>query len=53
MLGDALRRFAQGDFDLLGVGRMLVSNPAFVALLEQGRYHDLRAYRTEDLLTLA
>src|SRR5690606_8687263 len=28
-LDDALRRFGRGDFDLLGVGRMMISNPDF------------------------
>src|SRR3546814_17745853 len=28
-LDDALRRFARGDFDLMAVGRMMISNPDF------------------------
>jgi len=52
MLDDALRRFARGDFDLMGVGRMLIANPAFVHLVQQGRYNELRPYETAHLLTL-
>ncbi|MCK9541600.1 MAG: 12-oxophytodienoate reductase [Novosphingobium sp.] len=52
MLDDALRRFGRGDFDLMGVGRMLISNPDFVDRIRAGDYQGMNAYRTTDLLTL-
>lgn len=52
MLDDALRRFASGDFDLMGIGRMLVTNPDLVNRIRSGDYAGVRPYRTADLLTL-
>ncbi len=36
-LAELTRRFAAGEFDLVGVGRMQIANPDFVAKLESGR----------------
>ncbi|MEZ5709776.1 MAG: 12-oxophytodienoate reductase [Blastomonas sp.] len=51
-LDEALRRFERGDFDLLGIGRMLISNPDFVNRIRDGKYAGLLRYQTEHLLRL-
>lgn len=53
MLPDAVRHMEAGECDLLGVGRMLISNPDLVNRLRAAEnVQDLKSYRTEDLLTL-
>jgi 2,4-dienoyl-CoA reductase-like NADH-dependent reductase (Old Yellow Enzyme family) len=44
-LAELLRRFVAGEFDLVGVGRMQIANPDFVAKLASGRLDALRLYR--------
>lgn len=44
-LAELMRRFAAGEFDLVGVGRMQIANPDFVAKLASGRLDALRLYR--------
>jgi 2,4-dienoyl-CoA reductase-like NADH-dependent reductase (Old Yellow Enzyme family) len=44
-LAELLRRFVAGEFDLVGVGRMQIANPDFVAKLANGRLDALRLYR--------
>jgi 2,4-dienoyl-CoA reductase-like NADH-dependent reductase (Old Yellow Enzyme family) len=44
-LAELLRRFLAGEFDLVGVGRMQIANPDFVAKLASGRLDALRLYR--------
>jgi 2,4-dienoyl-CoA reductase-like NADH-dependent reductase (Old Yellow Enzyme family) len=44
-LAELLRRFAANEFDLVGVGRMQIANPDFVARLASGRLDSLRLYR--------
>jgi 2,4-dienoyl-CoA reductase-like NADH-dependent reductase (Old Yellow Enzyme family) len=44
-LAELLRRFLAGEFDLVGVGRMQIANPDFVAKLANGRLDALRLYR--------
>jgi hypothetical protein len=44
-LAELIRRFLAGEFDLVGVGRMQIANPDFVAKLESGRLDALRLYR--------
>ncbi|HMO74640.1 MAG TPA: 12-oxophytodienoate reductase [Sphingopyxis sp.] len=51
-LDDALRRFSRGDFDLMGVGRMLISNPDFANRVQSGDHDGLLRYQTEHLLRL-
>ncbi len=43
-LAELLRRFAAGEFDLVGVGRMHIANPDFVRKLAEGRLDELRLY---------
>jgi 2,4-dienoyl-CoA reductase-like NADH-dependent reductase (Old Yellow Enzyme family) len=40
-LGEML---ARGEFDLVGVGRMLLRNPEWPNLIRQGRFESLKAY---------
>jgi 2,4-dienoyl-CoA reductase-like NADH-dependent reductase (Old Yellow Enzyme family) len=44
-LAELLHRFAAGEFDLVGVGRMQIANPDFVARLASGSLDTLRLYR--------
>ncbi|MBT2188688.1 12-oxophytodienoate reductase [Sphingobium nicotianae] len=43
-LGDLMRRFNGGEFDMVGVGRMQIANADFVNKLREGRYDALRLY---------
>jgi 2,4-dienoyl-CoA reductase-like NADH-dependent reductase (Old Yellow Enzyme family) len=47
-----IMRLERGDFDLVGVGRALISNPEWAAKVKAGAESDLRPYTTEDLATL-
>jgi 2,4-dienoyl-CoA reductase-like NADH-dependent reductase (Old Yellow Enzyme family) len=47
------RQFAAGEFDLVALGRMLISNPDWVAKLAQGRTGELTAYDRAHLTQLA
>ncbi len=44
-LAELLRRFAAGEFDLVGIGRMQIANPDFVAKLASGGLDALRLHR--------
>jgi 2,4-dienoyl-CoA reductase-like NADH-dependent reductase (Old Yellow Enzyme family) len=44
-LAELKGRFLAGEFDLVGVGRMQIANPDFVAKLASGRLDALRLYR--------
>lgn len=43
-LAELIRRFAAGEFDLVGVGRMHIANADFATKLREGRLDDLRLY---------
>lgn len=43
-LAELLRRFREGEFDLVGIGRMHIANPDLVTKLMEGRLGDLRLY---------
>lgn len=43
-LTELVRRFAAGEFDLVGIGRMHIANPDFVSKLREGRFDELRLY---------
>jgi 2,4-dienoyl-CoA reductase-like NADH-dependent reductase (Old Yellow Enzyme family) len=50
---DALEAMlARGDFDLIGVGRALISDPEWVRKVEQGRLQELRGFDVADLKVL-
>ncbi|MEQ8745816.1 12-oxophytodienoate reductase [Pyruvatibacter sp.] len=44
---------ANGEADLIGVGRSLIANPDWCAIVERGDWHALAPYRVEMLETLA
>jgi len=48
-IGDLVRRFERGDFDLVSVGRSQIGDPDFVAKLRDNRIGDIRAFRRTDL----
>lgn len=43
-LGELVRRFEAGEFDLVGVGRMHIANADFVTKVREGRLGELRLY---------
>ncbi|QZH74942.1 MAG: NADH:flavin oxidoreductase [Erythrobacter sp.] len=51
-LGDLEARMERGEFDLIAVGRALISNPYWARMLREGRGHELAGYSTEHLATL-
>ena len=52
-LEELLRRFERGEFDLVGVGRALLQDPAWVTKVHQGRTHELGDFTREALMTLS
>ncbi len=51
-LDELVRRFERGDFDLVGVGRVLVADPDWVSKIREGRTDELKGYARESLKTL-
>jgi 2,4-dienoyl-CoA reductase-like NADH-dependent reductase (Old Yellow Enzyme family) len=49
---DLLRRFDRGDFDLVAVGRALLSDAEWVQKVKEGRFGELRGFKAEDLKAL-
>jgi 2,4-dienoyl-CoA reductase-like NADH-dependent reductase (Old Yellow Enzyme family) len=50
---DALmERFERGDFDLVAVGRALISDPAWASKVKQGQWDALAAFDPASLATL-
>lgn len=43
-LEELVRRFRNGEYDLVGIGRMQIANPDFVTRLAEGRADTLRLY---------
>ncbi|XXU85881.1 hypothetical protein WMF21_49840 [Sorangium sp. So ce1099] len=48
-LGELVRGLERGDFDLVAVGRSLLSDPAWVEKIEAGRTHELANFTRESL----
>jgi 2,4-dienoyl-CoA reductase-like NADH-dependent reductase (Old Yellow Enzyme family) len=48
-----LEQFARGEFDLVAVGRVLLSDPAWVAKVRDGRTAEIRPFSAEDRLSLS
>jgi 2,4-dienoyl-CoA reductase-like NADH-dependent reductase (Old Yellow Enzyme family) len=46
------RRFAAGEFDLVSVGRSLISDPDWVNKIREQRYADIRPFRKADIDSL-
>lgn len=47
-----LERLEKGEFDLVAIGRPLISDPAWVAKIQQGDYEDINPFSKEALNTL-
>ncbi|WP_433876313.1 NADH:flavin oxidoreductase [Sinomonas atrocyanea] len=48
-----LAQFARDEFDLVAVGRVLLSDPAWVAKVRDGRTDEIRPFSSEDRLRLS
>lgn len=48
-----LEQFGRGEFDLIAVGRVLLSDPAWVAKVRDGRFDEIRPFHAEDRATLS
>jgi 2,4-dienoyl-CoA reductase-like NADH-dependent reductase (Old Yellow Enzyme family) len=48
-IGDLVRRFERGDFDLVSVGRSQIGDPDWVAKVRDNRIPDIRPFRRTDL----
>ena len=51
-LDELLRRLERGDFDLVAVGRALISDPAWGTKVREGRFDEMGNYTREALATL-
>lgn len=49
---DLVRRFDRGDFDLVAVGRALLSDPDWVQKIRDGRHSELNGFSRDDLKVL-
>jgi 2,4-dienoyl-CoA reductase-like NADH-dependent reductase (Old Yellow Enzyme family) len=47
---ELLRRFHNGEFDLISVGRGLIGDPDWVNKVRDGRYGDIRVFTKKDLI---
>ena len=48
-LGELVRRFNLGEFDLVAVGRAILADPEWVHKVRDGRYDELRPFTKEEL----
>ncbi|MHB8528602.1 MAG: oxidoreductase [Caulobacteraceae bacterium] len=48
-LGELVRRFKLGEFDLVAVGRAILADPDWVRKVRDGRYDELRPFTKEEL----
>ena len=46
------RRLEAGEFDLIAVGRALLSDPAWVSKVRDGKFSELKGFSARDLATL-
>lgn len=51
-LDELMRRFERGDFDLIALGRTLITNPLWPRLVSEGRLAELRSYDVSHQATL-
>ncbi|MCC7412619.1 MAG: 12-oxophytodienoate reductase [Gammaproteobacteria bacterium] len=49
---ELMRRFARGDFDLVAIGRSLISDPDWVRKFGEGRFDAIRTFRKADIASL-
>jgi 2,4-dienoyl-CoA reductase-like NADH-dependent reductase (Old Yellow Enzyme family) len=52
-LDELLRRFDRGDFDLVAVGRSLITDAGWARKIREGRSSELRGFSKEALTTLS
>ena len=52
-LGDLLRRFDRGDFDLVAIGRALLQDPQWVAKVHHGRFNELSDFNPASMGSLS
>jgi 2,4-dienoyl-CoA reductase-like NADH-dependent reductase (Old Yellow Enzyme family) len=52
-IDEVIRRFDLGEFDLVAVGRSLLSDPYWVQKVEEGRFSELIGFNPADLTRLA
>jgi len=48
-IGDLIRRFERGDFDLVSVGRSQIGDPDWVAKMRDDRIPEIKPFRRADL----
>jgi 2,4-dienoyl-CoA reductase-like NADH-dependent reductase (Old Yellow Enzyme family) len=48
-LRELVRRFQNGEFDLVAVGRSSIADPQWVSKVAQGQYDEIRTFRVEHL----
>ncbi|HYX34615.1 MAG TPA: NADH:flavin oxidoreductase [Oligoflexus sp.] len=51
-IDELVRRFDRGDFDLVAVGRALLSDPHWVRKIKEGRLEELAGFQSADLRQL-
>ena len=51
-LDELLKRLDRGDFDLVAVGRAILSDPAWVAKIRDSRHDELKPFSASDFATL-
>lgn len=52
-LDELVRRFDRGDFDLIAVGRALLSDPEWVRKIREGRSEELMSFEPSHIATLS
>ncbi|MEA5456333.1 12-oxophytodienoate reductase [Sinomonas sp. JGH33] len=52
-LGPVLEQLGRGEFDLVALGRVLLSDPAWIEKIRDGRHEEIRPFRAEDRETLS
>ena len=52
-LDELVRRFERGDFDLVAVGRALLTDPEWVRKIEEGRRDELMSFEPGHIATLS
>lgn len=51
-LDELTYKLDSGEFDLIAIGRALISNPDWVTKIQEGRIEELSTFTKEDLKTL-
>lgn len=52
-LESVLEQFGRGEFDLIALGRVLLSDPAWVEKVRDGRFDEIRPFHADDRATLS